>query len=181
MTLPAQPNLVVTAANGDLGEAVFKTLRSVFPVSQILGVESGEQLPARLYFSEIERVPRGDDKEYPSALFEVSERFGADFIIPCSDNEVIGLAEKKIRDASPCPILMPQNHLVNIFGDKWVTYNWLSDNGFPTPRTCLLEEAHILPMPMLAKPRLGSGSMGIYLVSSEKLLEGLLDLFGSGS
>jgi len=171
-------NFLVTAANGDLGEAVAGVLRDSFPGAGIYGVDAAGIYPASMYFDSVSIISTGGSTQYQEELVEVAKKVKATHIIPCSDPEIAALAESSGVNELQCSILMPQFELVKTFVDKWIGSNWLQSHSFPIPHTALLTEAKTADLPFIVKPRLGSGSVGFFRVSSKELLYGLQVEFG---
>ena len=169
---------LVTAVNGDLGEAAAKVLGDAFVQAEVYGTDAEDLWPGRFFCSSVTEVPRGDEPEYLDRLSEIILSLEITHLVPCSDMEILALAKAGAHTAFPCKVIMPQDHLVITFVDKWLTHQWLDPRGFPVPRTTLLTRATKEWLPMIAKPRKGSGSMGIFEVGSESLLNGLKEEFG---
>jgi len=171
-------NFLVTAANGDLGEAVAGVLRDSFPGAGIYGVDAMGIYPASMYFDSVSIISTGGSTQYQTELVEVAKKVEATHIIPCSDPEIAALAESSGIKEFRCSILMPQFELVTTFIDKWIGSNWLDSHSFPIPNTVLLTDAKTVDLPLIVKPRLGSGGVGFFRVRSKELLYGLQVEFG---
>ena len=169
---------LVTSVNGDLGEAIARILREDFPPTVVYGIDAEGLWPGRLYCSSVIEVPRGDAPEYLDQLSEIISSLGITHLVPCSDTELVSLAQARAQTTLPCKIIMPQDHLVTTFTDKWLSHQWLEPRGFPVPRTTLLSQVTNDWLPIIAKPRMGSGSAGIFEVHSEALMNGLKVEFG---
>ncbi len=174
----AEKRFLVTSANGDLGEASARVLCEAFPQAIIYGIDSNGNWPGQFYCSSVIEVPRGDAPDYLERLSEIIFSLKVTHLVPCSDAELATLAESNTRATLPCEFIMPQGELISTFVDKWVSHNWLETRGFPVPRTTLLTRATNDSLPLIVKPRLGSGSAGIFEVSSSDLLSGLKTEFG---
>lgn len=66
-------------------------------------------------------------------------------------------------------LLVSNYDFVNICNDKWLTYKFLEDNGFNTPKTFLTVNSaltaiseELISFPLIIKPRWGMGSIGIF-------------------
>ena len=66
--------------------------------------------------------------------------------------------------------------------DKFLTCRWLEDNAFPAPACRLAHEAGSLPEecghPLIAKPRFGKGSNGVFLIENQEDLRRAADAGG---
>lgn len=177
MAVAERQSFLVTAANGDLAEAVGGVLRDAFPDASIHGTEMDRPWPGLMTFETVGKVPRADDSRYPDALAELADRLGTTCVIPCHDRELFRLAEDP-GAADALPLLMPPSRLVRTFVDKLHTAKWLSDNGIASPFSLPLSEARADMLPLIAKPRRGSGAQGVQLIRDPAHLEGLRAAFG---
>ena len=168
---------LVTAANGDLAEAVGGVLSDAFPVAERHGTEAGPHWPARLIFDSVHAVPLASRVDYVRTLKSVASEIGADFIVPCNDAEAMCIVDAPELMES-FEVLLPAAALVKTFTDKLATAQWLRRNDLPGPRTTLLSEATPSLLPLVAKPRFGAGSRGIFTVSEEQQLKNCKTVFG---
>lgn len=163
---------LVTAANGDLGEAVGCVLRQHYPTSEVHGVDASGQWPGALTFETMHCIPRAGDPGYLDALCEVVDRLQITLVIVCNDHEIYQLATNGDA-AKRLPRLGIEDQLAIIFCDKLETANWLARCGEIGPKTVLLRDAESEDLPLIVKPRWGAGSTAVQLVESSQHLEGL--------
>ncbi len=171
-------NVLVTAANGDLAEAVSGVLEDAFPSANIFGCESGNLWPAKVIINNVTKVPRGDAKNYIVAIKKIVDQFKIDLVIPCSDPELVRFASAKRNKELDFKILMPSPEIIDIFSDKYLGAEWLREHNIGSPKTTLLSTASVTDLPLIVKPRIGSGSLGVYTVRTPELLEGLKSEYG---
>ena len=171
-------SVLVTAANGDLAEAVCGVFADAMPDTLVHSVDAGDAWPAEAIYCSNARVPRGDHPDYIKALSKRAEEVGAEWVIPCNDTELLRLAQAQRDGECDLPLMMPQPHLVEAFVDKLRGAHWLESHGLPTLPTKPLSQAVAEELPLIAKPRAGSGSSGVILVTTEALLVGLQTQFG---
>jgi carbamoyl-phosphate synthase large subunit len=177
---------VVTGVGGGVGQSIIKGLRLGMKRSDdfryhIVGVDA-DPAAAGLYRSDKGyRVPVADDPGYIDSLCKITAEEDADVLIPGSDPEVLAVAEarKRIEDESGCRVLASPAESVSIGLDKWKTYLFLKNNGFATPDTGLGDEAEELVertgFPVVVKPRTGSASRGLFIVTDQRELEYALE------
>lgn len=174
---------MITAANGDLGEAVAGVIKDIDRNSIIIGTELKRQKPASHYCDYVKMVPKGSDEQYISAIEALVEADEIDFIIPCSEPEVLRFSELNEDSVLASKVVQPNQMFVPIFSDKYETFKWLSGNGFRTPRTWLPNgnvEREKLAFPLLAKPRSGSGSSGIFKIECIEMYDAIAKQYGDG-
>ncbi|MFA0358884.1 ATP-grasp domain-containing protein [Vibrio breoganii] len=75
-------------------------------------------------------------------------------------------------------LIVSSEEVIDVCNDKWKTFNFLIDNGLPTPLTFIDKEMALraidqkqLSYPVIVKPRWGMGSIGIYKAESFEELE----------
>jgi carbamoyl-phosphate synthase large subunit len=110
------------------------------------------------------------DKAYIKFLLSycVEQNIGA--IISLFDIDLPILAKNKSRFSEiGVKVIVSDHNVTQICNDKWLTYLFLVENGFFTPKTflsiaeCKTEvEKEIIQFPLMIKPRWGMGSIGIY-------------------
>ncbi len=153
---------LVTGANGDIGEAVGRILREVYPEAQVEGSDLSGPWPARSVFHIVHRLPHAGSAGYIDALCALARR-GFDAIVPTSEPEI----SRIVADAASVkalPLIMAAPKVVNTFLDKLDTARWLAANGFTPPRSMLLSEASASDLPLIVKPRRGAGGRGQEIV-----------------
>jgi len=76
-------------------------------------------------------------------------------------------------------VIVSSAEVVGICNDKWLTYCFLRDSGFDTPRSCLpdgLDEfVKSTPFPWIVKPRVGSTSKGLFRINNIETLRHALE------
>jgi carbamoyl-phosphate synthase large subunit len=106
-----------------------------------------------------------------------------DLILPGRDDDVVFLARFREQypqwaPAIPCGAVRP----AEIARDKWLSFQWARSQGLSFADSALPAEpgfaawVESVGYPLIAKPRKGSGSLGVYLVDGPEVLESLLSL-----
>jgi carbamoyl-phosphate synthase large subunit len=119
-----------------------------------------------------------DGKDYSKKLITLCKKNNIGLLISLIDPELSLLAKHKKRFAEHGIQCLVSNHkVIEICFDKYKTYQYLKNNGFPFVKTylSLREVLHEikhgrLDFPLIVKPRKGSASMGITTVTNEKEL-----------
>lgn len=161
---------LVTAANGDIGEAAGRILRETWPDAPLHGADLGDKWPAAEIFDHVHTLPRGDDRHFGEALGALAREIGADCVIPLSEPELRHLAENH-GAAGDLPLLMPRPDLIATFLDKLDTAKWLVQHGLPAPRTVPLASANAGDLPIFVKRARGHGSRDTEIVRSAARLK----------
>ena len=121
-------------------------------------------------------IPPADSPDYYPALRGICLAHDIRGIVSINDGELPFLARYKEDFAREgVTAVVSDSDVIDLCADKYRTYRFCMENGIPTPRTYLVSEREKLlddlkrgriGFPLLAKPRRGSRSVGIYLVGS---------------
>lgn len=162
--------ILVTGANGDIGLAIGRILHVSYPAAELIGADAAGEWPAAAIYSHVHALPWADDPAFPAAFAALADRVNPTVIIVYSEAELRCLATNHDRIAQ-LPVLMPSPEVIGTFCDKLTTAQWLRDRGFPVPLTKRLAEAVAVDLPLIIKPRLGSGSRRIEIVETAARLD----------
>ena len=120
-------------------------------------------------------VPHSSHPDYLPTLLKICRKEKVKYIIPTTDSELEILAyNRKFFEHIGTKVLVSSYQTVKISNDKLLTYRFLVENGFPTPRTYLGKEIKQYTdwtFPLFIKPRCGRGSVKSYPVENEKELD----------
>jgi carbamoyl-phosphate synthase large subunit len=177
---------MVTGVGGGVGQSIIKGLRLAERQSadidyRLVGTDA-DSMAAGLYRADVGyRVPYANEPEYIDRLVEIATTEDVDLLIPGHDAELRPLAEAKgtLEDEGEMHVLVSATESVEIGLDKWQTHQFLSDHGFLTPRTALATEADRLVeevgFPLVVKPRTGSASQGLHVITDTDELKTALE------
>ncbi len=113
-----------------------------------------------------------DDKsKYTNILIEHCIKYGIDIIIPMMDYEIPVLASKKefFKSYGVEVIISDYETVMNCL-DKKRNYDFCLKNNISVPKVTFTSNNHSLDFPLIMKRRLGSGSVGLKVIRSEKEL-----------
>jgi carbamoyl-phosphate synthase large subunit len=110
------------------------------------------------------------DDNYIDFILEYCHKYNIKAVISLFDIDLPILAKNKEKFAEQgIKIVVSNLKFIEICNDKWLTYNFLRENGFNTPRTFLeidevfdLINRNSIVFPLIIKPRWGMGSIGIF-------------------
>jgi carbamoyl-phosphate synthase large subunit len=135
------------------------------------------QVAASLFSDAFEQVPLARSPEFAGALARLAEAYPGSCYLPIHDEEIEAAARLAAEGRLPSglELIAPPYEVVRICNDKWLMHLWLQANGFPTANTVLLTPGAMetLEFPVILKPRVGTGSQGVRLISEHSQLDGL--------
>lgn len=171
--------VLLTSAGSGVGEAIYKSLRLCkIPISivaaDINAFNSGSFRCEKAY-----RIPPPDAKDYADHILSICNKEQVDVVISGSDTELPMLAAIKEQNAMNTLILTGNTGSVQICRDKQKSYEFFREKGFPFVATVYWDDVDRLisdcGFPLLAKPKGGSGSVGVEIIMSGEDLDRLVN------
>jgi len=147
--------------------------------SQIFAADCSSSAPALQEADKAFLVPRIDDPAYFDVILELCRKHEVGLLISLNDLELPSLARIK-GDFSKAGIevVISSPEVVDICFDKWRTFRFASGIGVAAAKThtnlksaCEAIDSGELAFPLVVKPRWGSASIGIDIVSDLSELE----------
>ena len=152
-------------------------------INYIVGVDAGDLAPAKYFVDSFFQVPTYSDDDYLNVILDICIKERVDVLIPLYEKEFLILDSYRDKFKKVGTILLISNRsILDICNDKWKTYCFFKERDIITPKTYLAEEIKYNPsldinFPIVAKPRDGMGSRGIfYVYNKEELLNAIRNL-----
>jgi carbamoyl-phosphate synthase large subunit len=168
------PRILVTGTGGPSGISVMRALGG-----ERFDIFSADIDPyaAGLYLVGEDRrlmIPRGGSDSYVEFVLALCEQHRIDVLIPTVDSELVPLATARRRFAAVgTEIVLASEETLRMCLDKWALH--LRCRGaLRVPDSLLADEAFdpsVPALPVIVKPRVGSGSRGIRLIERREELE----------
>ncbi len=136
---------------------------------RIGAIDSSPFSPAACLADSAWRVPNCRSAEFLPYVLDLCRREAVSLLVPTIDTELAAYASARPRfEAVGTSIYISNPKVVAIAADKVATHEWLVQHGFPTVRQGLPVEVlgakKSWSLPLIAKPRDGSASIGVQLV-----------------
>lgn len=176
-------NILVTAAGSIVSQGIIKCLnyankKKNNKVSYKIFTTDASPQAAGLYRSDTGiLVPLSNSPDYINYIIKTCLENKIKTLFIGSDEELfpLTLAKKEIENKTGATIITNPIKVVNITMDKWETFLFLQQNGFPCADSSLPREAETFiekhGYPIIVKPREGFGSLYVYVVHKKKELE----------
>ncbi|HEY7792925.1 MAG TPA: ATP-grasp domain-containing protein [Gaiellaceae bacterium] len=144
---------------------------------RVIGTDMQELAPAVRFCDDWERLPIAIDPAYTELLLDLAERRGARCVVPCSEFDLVQLADARERfRAIGAEVWIPDPGPTRQTVDKLLMARFLDEHRIPGPRTFAPEELpDDLSFPVLVKMREGMGSKHIHRCRDRRELDFFLD------
>ena len=176
-------NVLVTASGGIVAQGIMKCLKISNEqkksniIYKIFATDTNAKAPG-LYRADVGvLVPPVTAPNYLNAIIKlcIEKKIKAIFI--GSDEELLPLtkAKKEIESKTGTIVISNPIDVLLKASDKWKTYEFLKENGFPCADSSLLQDQvrfiKEYGFPIVVKPREGHGSLHFYIVYNSRELE----------
>ncbi|SRR6266545_2322191 len=168
--------VLVTGAGSFLGHGIIKSLRMSALEPYIIGADPSATATGLYRCDRAYLIPLARDPAYMARIRAVLVAEKVDAILMGTDVE-LGLfaAEREALEREfGCVVVVSSPEVIEIADDKWKTYVFLKERGFPHPATSLADGARELArsvgFPLIVKPRVGARSVGVRRVLNDAQL-----------
>lgn len=142
---------------------------------KVIAVDCDEKAPALYFADAYEIVPKITDKDYIQKLLEICKKHNVNALLSLIDPELSILSFHRDEfEKENISLIVSDYPIVETFLDKYKTYTILKDLNIPHVKSYLnLEEVKAdllrsqLDFPLIVKPRNGSASIDIHVVSDQ--------------
>lgn len=152
--------VLVTGVGSLVGKAVLDALEGRRANLYVVGTSFGVEAPSVYRCDEAFLTAPSDAPEFADQLQAVIARVRPDLVIPARDPDVAIVANLDVESTTGSP------EAARVCGDKWRTYEFAQEHGLPIIETALPGAAGFA-LPAIAKPRTGSGSVGVRLLLND--------------
>lgn len=160
----------ITAVGSGIGQPVLDSLRLSSLEARVVGFDASPWAKGGYECDSFHLLPRADHADYATELIARCQEEGIDILLPGSDPELIPVAEAApALESIGCRVVVSSPECVRICRDKLELSHYLEREGVPFAKSWSLEtalaQADDLPYPLVVKPRAGSGSVGVHIIS----------------
>lgn len=144
-----------------IGSMVFNTQLKYYKEMNwnIIGIDIDNKSSGAYTVTKSYIVPKYSDKGCFDAIEGIIENENIDLVFPSINEGLLGWSKKRERFLSQygTNVIISNEQTIDICTDKWKTYKFFNHNNIPTPKTSLDFKYDLI------KPRVGRGSVGIFL------------------
>ena len=155
-----------------LGQGIIKSLRLAETNYQIVAADPDPRTVGLYWADMAYLVPLAKDPTYVEKVCEILDKERPDAVLVGTDVELLIFAQHKSEFESKynTHVIVSPTEVIKIAEDKWLTYQFLSSNGFLYPRSALPKGVNDLlnkcDFPLIVKPRSGARSIGLHKVNN---------------
>lgn len=174
----ARPPLtvLVLAVGGNVSQGILKALSHSRQACRIVGADISARQMGLYTVPRAYVAPWASDPEFVPWLIDTCRREGVDLILSGAEAVLMVMAQYREtieRETGAC-CLVSSGTVMEIGDDKLKTCRWLAANDLPCPAFAAADDAEAVKdlvrgggYPLIAKPRRGGGSRGLFLVEDE--------------
>ncbi len=166
-------NVLITAASRRVGliRAFSRALRNLKNPGQIITTDMNPFSPGLYFSSRHYMVPLTTHPNYIPTIKSICVHESISLLIPTIDDEIpiFGAHRAEFAQIGTRVACCSAEH-ATICNDKYATYVFLKEKGFPVAETYLPEKGLPRTFPLFIKPRFGRGSIGAHPISNEREL-----------
>ncbi len=180
-------NVLVTAAGSIVSQGIVKCLKLANKQKKnskhykIITTDASPQA-AGLYRSDSGiLIPPASSSDYINFIIKacLENKIKALFIGSDEELSPLTLAKNEIENKTGAIIITNPSKVTDIAGDKWETFLFLRQNGFPCPDSSLPKGSDMFiekhGFPIVVKPREGHGSLHFYIIRKKSELENAIN------
>lgn len=172
--------ILVTGAGALLGQGILRSLEISDNNYFILTADPDYRAQGHSLGDKAYLVPVVTDPGYLSAIEDIIQKEQVDVVLIGTDVELPLFAENKQRleEQYKVKVIVSSTEVIAIANDKWLTAEFLKENGFPYPVSAMTTDKEAIealrksrPFPYIAKPVDGARSKGIRIIENEQDLQ----------
>lgn len=175
--------VLVTGAGALLGQGIIRSLRNSSLEAKIVAVDPSP-LSAGLYWAdERHAVPMARDPGYLDRIRAILDSERPDAVLIGTDVEldIFARNREQLEREFDTRVIVSRPEVIAIADDKYLTYQFMRENGFDFPASALPGDGDQLDQliasvgfPLIVKPRVGARSVGVSTVHDREQLAAAL-------
>ncbi|MCU0388237.1 MAG: hypothetical protein MUE71_06480, partial [Chitinophagaceae bacterium] len=153
--------ILVTGIGGNVGQGIIRNIRNAFPDIYIVGTNTVAFSAGNFLCNQTYTVPFAYHEDYIDTINQIISREGIHLIIPSTDYEVYHLS--KNAGILKATVAASSADTAQIYLDKYLSFLHHQEHHIPFAQSWLPENFDYSAKEIIAKPREGRGSRGIFL------------------
>ena len=131
--------ILVTGAGALLGQGILRSLQISKNKYFIITADPDYRAQGHSLGDKAYLIPMAKDAEYLPAIEDIIQKEQVDVVLIGTDVELPVFAENKQRleEQYSTKVIVSSVEVINIANDKWLTAEFLKENGFPYPMSAM--------------------------------------------
>lgn len=176
-------NILLLGVGGNVSQGILKALRRSSIEMWIVGACISPMSSGLYMCDEALLSPYANDPDFMPWLIEVCNEKQIDIILTGVEENIFKIvSEIKVLESKTNAVFIASDYeKLTIGGDKFLTCEWLENNGLNYPHYSLTDDIHAcrklvseVGYPLIMKPRNGKSSRGVFKITNEQELEEIL-------
>jgi carbamoyl-phosphate synthase large subunit len=171
-------NILILGISGNVSQSIYRALKLSDFDSYVVGACVNKNSAGSFFCNEFIESPYADDEKFIAWLLETCNKHKIDFILTGVEEIIITLSNnsEKIKQSTNAIFISSRYQSLLIGQNKLLSNEFLKNYNLPHPKFALetMENVKLLVkevgFPIIAKPILGKGSRGIFLLKDSKEL-----------
>lgn len=180
--------ILILGAGGNVSQGIIKALKNSDFGETKLHITGACISPRSLGLFMCDKAtvsPYADDPAFMPWLIQVCNREQIQIVLTGVEENIMAISAgmEQFKRETKAVFIASDLEKLKIGQDKYLTCEWLSENGLHFPRYCLLEDKQAVEelvntcgFPLIAKPRVGKGSKGVQKLDNREQLEALIGM-----
>jgi carbamoyl-phosphate synthase large subunit len=170
-------NILVTGAGAVLGQGILRSLQEHTNNFIIHTADPDHRSSGHWLGNKAHLVKMAKDPDYLDSIENIIITENIDIILIGTDTElpIFSINKKRLEEKYGIIIVISNSNVIEIANDKFLTANFLKENGFPYPISFMSYDQEgirflkkLNSYPYIAKPIDGARSKGVELINDEK-------------
>ena len=178
--------ILILGAGGNVSQGIIKALKNSDFGETKLNITGACISPESLGLFMCDKAavsPYANEESFLPWLIEICNREQIQMVLTGVEENIMAISSKQEQFERETDAIFIATDLdkLKIGQDKYLTCEWLSENGLNFPKYCLLEDKEAVEelvktcgFPLIAKPRVGKGSNGVQKINDRAGLEPLI-------
>jgi carbamoyl-phosphate synthase large subunit len=145
---------------------------------KVVATDTDSYSPALSFVESHHLVPLSSSPDYLDRILAICKKEKIRLVVPTIDEELPLFGHFKSEfEKEEIRVLVSDKKVGEICNDKYLTYKFFAEHGFPMAPTYLPREIDVdrVRYPLFIKPRTGRGSVGAHRINNERELRFFLD------
>lgn len=172
--------VLVLGVGGNVSQGIIKALKNTDLDIELIGACISPESIGLYMCDKAFIAPYADDEKFIDWLILLCNQESIDIVLTGVEENICAIQKQinKFQTGTNAVFVASDYDKLMIGQDKFLTCEWLKENGCNYPKYCKMEDTDAVEkivkeagFPLVAKPRMGKSSQGVFLLHSREELE----------